>query len=1138
MLLRIQKKLFHIKAAIDVLEHENDVLTVKGWIFSPQQELKQVGLIVRDGKTEHRIDGHYRLKRTDVYQEFRMDNAKKCGFYAQAFVEDIEAYQVWITYAKGEKQYKVYLGTLKSGSKRREGMPGRVTEIDKTDEAINIADLLDQQQSYQFQFPEKFQSEKVDIIVPVYNGYRFLDKLLKTIPLTGMTYRLILIDDKSPDSRVAEFLAAYAKEKEHVVFLQNEENLGFVQTVNRGLSLCENHVALVNTDVELPNLWLERLMLPILQDEKVASATPYSTCGTICSFPEFGQDNPLFLGRSVEEIDEEFIKIPPKYTEMPTGVGFCMGMSRHALQSVGGFDAESFGKGYGEENDWCQRAIEQGYKNVQVENLFVFHNHGGSFLSEDKKRYLKRNGEILLKKHPYYNKDVSRFCSLDPNREVREFIKLNLLLRHEACGRTILAFDHSLGGGATSYLEGKRRESAEAGNAFVTVRFDFLKEAYKIRYDCQGHKVELRVKTREDLFRIMKYLAVRKIWINELVTYPELYDFLEEIKKFSKQNDVGITMLMHDFFSVCPTINLLDDTGKYCRIPELERCENCLKNTESLQALEYGTMFRWRKEWKAFLKACEEVTVFSEDSRQIVEKAFGRLENIAVRPHQISYIPKVEKQHKISKTLNIGLLGVLTKHKGRTLIRELAEIIERNRLDIRIILIGSSSRKIKSPVYRETGPYTRDSIPRLILENDIDIFLIPSIWPETFSYTTEEIMQMGMPVMSFDIGAPAERIKKYEKGLIIPEISPQAVLKSVKEEPLIREVLEKPDRKQKVLFVVEEVTFSSRYRVDHLREQLIWRGIASDCIGIREISRQDLEGYTSVVVYRSSKYGEIGKLIDRAHRRGLKVYYDMDDYIFDYSAIKDLHFLEGSDYVGFETYSGDIFRTMTLCDGYIVSTNQLKQATEEAFPGKTVVINRNVASMEMVTISLSNRKGGRDGKIRLGYFSGSKTHNEDFESVKQVILSAMEKNENVHLMVGGQIELPEEFKKFGDRIETFAFVSWKKLPDLIGRVDINLMPLEDTFFHACKSENKWMEAALVKVPTIASYNLELGAAIEDGKTGYLCRNLEEWQEKLDLLTEDEKLRDTLAENAHARVLSRYTTKTLEEIVEQLLTKKN
>ncbi|MSR94945.1 hypothetical protein FYJ34_12500 [Clostridiaceae bacterium 68-1-5] len=88
-------------------------------------------------------------------------------------------------------------------------------------------------------------------------------------------------------------------------------------------------------------------------------------------------------------------------------------------------------------------------------------------------------------------------------------------------------------------------------------------------------------------------------------------------------------------------------------------------------------------------------------------------------------------------------------------------------------------------------------------------------------------------------------------------------------------------------------------------------------------------------MYRSSKYGEIGKLIDRAHRRGLKVYYDMDDYIFDYSAIKDLHFLEGSDYVGFETYSGDIFRTMTLCDGYYCFYEPVKAgATEEAFPGK------------------------------------------------------------------------------------------------------------------------------------------------------------------------------------------------------------
>ena len=68
-------------------------------------------------------------------------------------------------------------------------------------------------------------------------------------------------------------------------------------------------------------------------------------------------------------------------------------MSKNAIEKVGVLDADSFGMGYGEENDWCQRAILAGYRNVQVENLFVYHKHGGSFLSEDKKRYLESTCE-------------------------------------------------------------------------------------------------------------------------------------------------------------------------------------------------------------------------------------------------------------------------------------------------------------------------------------------------------------------------------------------------------------------------------------------------------------------------------------------------------------------------------------------------------------------------------------------------------------------------------------------------------------------------------------------------------------------------------------------------------------------------
>lgn len=1126
MFSRIQQKILGIKYIVDVCEQKQDILTIKGWIFSTKYKLKDVHFMVEDNE-KHRfaLRGSYKIKRNDVYQVFQKESALKSGFYVQALIENVAEYSAWIVFLIGDRTYRIYLGKIVNEDKIIPGFPSHITEIDTTDQGLDIVTLLKKQEEYKFFFPEKFYSECIDIIIPVYNGYKFLDNLLTSVSKTKLNYRLIIINDKSPDERVGEYLENYAKDKDNVILLSNEENLGFVRTVNRGFGISEHHVALVNTDVELPEMWLERLMLPILQDPKVASTTPYTTCGTICSFPNFGQDNKLFMNLEIQQIDDEFRKISPEYTEMPTGVGFCMGMNKEVLQSVGLFDAESFGKGYGEENDWCQRAIEHGYKNVHVENLFVFHNHGGSFLSEDKKRYLKEHEKVLLEKHPYYNKDIAKFCTLDPNKEIREFVKLNLLKKYQK-RYTILAFDHNLGGGASKYLMSKKDQHIREGNDFVILRYDFIKNSYAISYYYKQDKLKLYVKKQEDLMEVIKYLCIDEMWINELVTYPKLYELLDEIRIFSQKNHLPVKMLIHDFFVVCPTINLLDHTDHYCEIPDCKTCDYCLTRVNSLQSLDYESMEKWRQEWRKFLEICREIVVFSDDSRDIMERAFGKFTNIVVCPHQIDYIPNIKKQYKTTDTLNIGLLGVLTKHKGKTLVSQMTQIIEQEKLQVRIVLIGSVSGKINSPVFKETGTYTRDSIPRLLLENDIDIFLIPSIWPETFSYTTEEIMTMGMPIMCFDIGAPAERVKKYEKGIIIPEISAEAVIRTIKNNSMVHNLTKMSHKVNRILFVVEDITFSSRYRVDHLREQLLHEGVPSDCITLDGVPKCRVDGYSAVVIYRVSKCERIRKMVDKAHRRNLKVYYDMDDYIFDYSAIKNLSFLDGKDYVGFEQYSNNIYETMKLCDAYIVSTVNLKKAVEEKFPGKEVLINRNVASMEMLTISLGIKKEA-DGIIRLGYFSGSKTHNEDFESIKDTLLEIMERNENVHLLIAGKIKLPVEFDRVKDQVEKFNIVFWKKLPGLIAKADINLMPLQDTFFHACKSENKWMEAAFVHVPTIASWNSELAGVIEDGVNGYLCKNQKEWEEKLQKLIDDELLRKKLADHAYECVLENYTTFSVE-----------
>ena len=155
-------------------------------------------------------------------------------------------------------------------------------------------------------------------------------------------------------------------------------------------------------------------MLPIFSDKRVSTTTPFTNCGTICSFPNFCEDNKLFWGMSVNEIDDVFQEYTPEYPIMPTGVGFCMGMSRKAIDKIGDLDAETFGKGYGEENDWCRRAAEAGFVNVHVDNLFVYHKHGGSFASEEKQALIKEHLGLLERKHPDYNRLVAEYCQLDP----------------------------------------------------------------------------------------------------------------------------------------------------------------------------------------------------------------------------------------------------------------------------------------------------------------------------------------------------------------------------------------------------------------------------------------------------------------------------------------------------------------------------------------------------------------------------------------------------------------------------------------------------------------------------------------------------------------------------------------------------
>ena len=154
------------------------------------------------------------LQENDVYQNLKIDNAKQSGFYAQAIVENIKEYNVWLVFSCESKKYRLRLGKVISDGEVNKEREGRVVEIDSTEKVIDIVTEMNSKNSYTFEFPKEYYAQSVDIIVPVYNGYQYLEKLLTSIKLTDYELsELILINDKSPDTRVEEVSGSICQRK-------------------------------------------------------------------------------------------------------------------------------------------------------------------------------------------------------------------------------------------------------------------------------------------------------------------------------------------------------------------------------------------------------------------------------------------------------------------------------------------------------------------------------------------------------------------------------------------------------------------------------------------------------------------------------------------------------------------------------------------------------------------------------------------------------------------------------------------------------------------------------------------------------------------------------------------------------------
>jgi len=335
---------------------------------------------------------------------------------------------------------------------------------------------------------------------------------------------------------------------------------------------------------------------------------------------------------------------------------------------------------------------------------------------------------------------------------------------------------------------------------------------------------------------------------------------------------------------------------------------------------------------------------------------------------------------------------------------------------------------------------------------------------------------------------------------------------------------------------------SRLYRCVNQAEELSRYGLKSVIISQDMLRISVVKKFRAFVFQRVVFNKHIRHMMDEIKRQGKPILFETDDLVFDPSYLPQMDYYNHMGAEEKSWYDNGIGREV-LEDPYvrecIVSTDFLAEAMKKRYPDKQVFVLYNKLNQKQVKMAekaFARKQSlmSRDGKIRIGYFSGSKSHNRDFEVVAPILLKKLQADKNIILRVVGHLDLGMEFDAVKDQIEVIRFVSLKKLQELIASVDINIAPLEiENPFCQAKSALKYFESGILGVPTVATATSDFTRCIRDGANGFVAYNVTDWDEKLTQLIEDTSLREAMGLVAREDTLLHHTTATKDKSTSML-----
>ena len=608
---------------------------------------------------------------------------------------------------------------------------------------------------------------RISIIIPIFRGVSVtkdcIDSVLRC--RSADQDRIILVQDQSPEPDMAAMLHKYLTER-NVVLLNNERNLGFVKSVNRGLSFCENEdVLLLNSDTRLFPGAMDLLYNVAHKSSDIGTVTAISNNATIFSYPHFEVRRPELDDIGWEELAEIALRLNGDMSiDVPSGHGFCMLIKRAVLDRLHNLD-EAFGRGYGEENDFCVRAADLGFRNVAAGGVFVQHLESTSF-REEKLGLISQNIARLQTRYPEYTPTVMEVERRDDLRIARWALDEERLRLASSRGQTFtLVISHALGGGT-----GKAMADIEAmvgyGNSSkiaLTCRSDGY---LMLTADEPQLRVIFCYNEVSRLSKLLSAAVVQLVVVHQVLGFPA--SFLELLRPLL--NNTRSIFYAHDYYAFCPRVTMIDATERFCDQTDVEVCDRCLRlsgSHPSSRLVSVGAA-EHRRLFSDFLQSFTRIVAPSSSAVQYVRRAYPELV-IDVIPHprraSIKILP-ARREHG-----EIVLFGAIGPHKGSRKLLEIARLARLTKPELHFTVIGYTD--IDTDLLRLgnvtiTGSYSDEELGYIVTNIKGCLALFLSSWPETYSYTLSEAAAMGFFPVVPDIGAPAERVRNSGYGIVFP----------------------------------------------------------------------------------------------------------------------------------------------------------------------------------------------------------------------------------------------------------------------------------------------------------------------------------------------------------------------------------